>query len=87
MCETADVVVDNLITGLNADVDNPQLLNGTCANFLPFRTRLQQSDSVEKFLKVTQAIIWETTDHGTVGLHDIYKALGKNRRLFLSMML
>jgi hypothetical protein len=84
---TTDVLVDNLITGRNADVENPQLLNGTCANFLPFRSRLQETDSIEQFLKDTQATFWDTTEHGTVGLHDIYAALGRDRQAHSSKML
>lgn len=88
LCGTTDALVDNLITGRNADVDNPQLLNGTCANFLPFRMRLQDLDeSVEQLLQRTQEMFWVTTEHGTVGLGDIYKALGKNRHFYSAKML
>jgi hypothetical protein len=45
-----DVLVDNLLTGRNADVENPQMLNGTCANFLPFRSQLCLSDTIAQFL-------------------------------------
>lgn len=81
LSSTNDVLVDNLLTGRNADVENPQTLNGTCANFLPFRSQISEDESVEQFLKDTQAHFWDTTDHGTVGLHDIYDALGKNRNV------
>jgi aryl carrier-like protein len=84
---TNDVIVDNLLTGRNADVENPQLLNGACANFLPFRQRLQGSESVHQFLKDTQDLFWDTTEHGTVGLHDIYQALGQDRQVYSSKML
>lgn len=84
---TNHVVVDNLLTGRNADVENPQHLNGACANFLPFCQRLQGSDSVQKFLKDTQDLFWDTTEHGTVGLHDIYQALGQDRQAYSSKML
>lgn len=77
--ETTDVLVNNLITGRNADVENPQLLNGACANFLPFRLQLHGSDSIAQLLKDTQGLFWETTENGNVGLHDIYRALGKDR--------
>ena len=88
LCGTNDALVDNLITGRNADIDNPQLLNGTCANFLPFRTRLQGWDeSIEKLLQRTQELFWTTTEQGTVGLADIYKALGKSRHLYSAKLL
>ncbi|KAF7505213.1 hypothetical protein GJ744_001142 [Endocarpon pusillum] len=87
LSSTNDVIVDNLLTGRNADVENPQLINGTCANFLPFRQRLQGSDSVQQFLKDTQDLFWDTTEHGTVGLHDIYQALGQDRQKYSAKML
>ena len=88
LCSTKDILIDNLTTGRNADIDNPQLVNGTCANFLPFRTRLDDSDeSVEQLLRRIQEMFWVTTEHGTVGLGDIYKALGKNRNLYSAKLL
>lgn len=80
---TTDTLVNNLITGRNADVENPQQLNGTCANFLPFRLQLVGGDlenaSIAELFKRTQSLFWETTENGNVGLHDIYKTLGKDR--------
>ena len=87
LLDSNDVIVDNLLTGRNADVENPQLLNGACANFLPFRQRLQKSDSVQKFLKDTQDLFWETTEHGNVSLHNIYQALRQDRQVYSSKML
>ena len=84
---TNDVLVDNLMTGRNADVENPQMINGTCANFLPFRSQLHESDSVAQYLKDTQAMFWDTTEHATVGLTDIYRALGKDRQVNSAKML
>lgn len=82
-----DVLVDNLLTGRNADVENPQTLNGTCANFLPFRSKLSSNESIAKFLKDNQAQFWDTTEHGTVGLHDVYKALGRDRQVHSAKLL
>ncbi|KAH8651945.1 nonribosomal peptide synthase side [Tricladium varicosporioides] len=82
-----DVLVDNLVTGRNADVESPQLLNGTCANFLPFRSQLSETDTIKQFLKYTQAQFWDTTEHGTVGLHDIYATLNKDRQVHCAKML
>jgi non-ribosomal peptide synthetase component F len=84
---TNDVLVDNLLTGRNADVENPQLLNGTCATFLPFRSQLSEADSISQFLKDTQAQFWDTTEQGTVGLHDMYTALGKDRQVHSAKLL
>jgi hypothetical protein len=84
---TKDVLVDNLLTGRNADVENPQLLNGACANFLPFRSQLSEHDKIEDFLKDTQARFWDTTEHGTVGLHDVYTALDRDRQVHSAKML
>lgn len=82
-----DVLVDNLLTGRNADVENPQTLNGTCANFLPFRSQLCETDTVAQFLRDTQAMFWDTTEHGTVGLHDVYAALGRDRQVHSAKLL
>ncbi|CAK1358027.1 unnamed protein product [Cercospora beticola] len=77
---SSDILVDNLITGRNADVANPQTVNGTCANFLPFRSRLSVSTTVAQFLKTTQSDFWDTTEHGNVNLDDIYQGtLGWDR--------
>lgn len=95
LTRTDDVLVDNLITGRNAGVDDPQLVNGTCANFLPFRTRLlggvggaaAGSSSAADFFRDTQRAFWESTEHGSVGLGDIYHALGKDRGAHAAKML
>lgn len=74
-----DVLYDNLLTGRNAEVDNPQLINGTCANFLPFRLGIDGEMSVNEFLQNTQSVFWSTTEHGVVGLGDIFNALDRDR--------
>ncbi len=76
---TSDVLIDNLITGRNAGVGQPQLVNGTCANFLPLRTQLSSSTSVSRFMRDMQAAFWDMMEHGALGLHDIYKTLGRSR--------
>ncbi|PGH07963.1 hypothetical protein GX51_01403 [Blastomyces parvus] len=76
---SSDVTYDNLLTGRNVNLDNPQLINGNCANFLPFRTRFQQDKTLQTLLHDTQMLFWETTENGMVGLADIYKALGADR--------
>ncbi|KAI9654957.1 MAG: NRPS [Bathelium mastoideum] len=77
---SSDVLVDNLMTGRNADVADPQRVSGTCANFLPFRSQLAAGEqSVARYLSETQARFWETTERAVVGLTDIYRALGRER--------
>ncbi|MCJ1367507.1 hypothetical protein MMC16_006640 [Acarospora aff. strigata] len=76
-----------LLTGRNAQRPNPQLINGTCANFLPFRSRFDLNSPLKKPLQETQSLFWDTTEHGTVGLGDIYNALGQNRDEYSTRML
>ena len=83
----SDVLYDNLLTGRNAQVDNPQLVNGTCANFLPFRSRFQDNDTISNLIHETQSLFWETTEHGIVSLNDIYKALQQDRDTYSARML
>ena len=42
---------------------------------------------VKTLLQETQSLFWDTTEHGTVGLGDIYEALGKNRDEYSARML
>ena len=76
---TADVVYDNLLTGRNLPLDDPQAINGNCANFLPFRSKFTPETRVSSLLRDTQSLLWETTNNGLVGLADIYKALNVSR--------
>lgn len=76
---THNIVYDNLITGRNVALDNPQLINGTCANFLPFSSQVKGKQSIGGLLKDTQAAFWATTEHGFVSLGEIYDALGRDR--------
>ncbi|EEH46738.2 uncharacterized protein PADG_02836 [Paracoccidioides brasiliensis Pb18] len=74
-----DVTYDNLLTGRNVNLDNPQRINGNCANFLPFRTQFQREKSLRTLLHDTQTLLWETTENGMVGLAEIYNALDIDR--------
>ncbi|MCJ1247060.1 hypothetical protein MMC30_004271 [Trapelia coarctata] len=76
---TTDVTYDNLLTGRNVPLDNPQRINGNCANFLPFRAQFTDTTSVRSLLSQTQTLFWETTENGMVGLADIYNAMGVDR--------
>jgi aryl carrier-like protein len=73
------VVYDNLITGRNVLLDNPQLINGNCANFLPFYCGIDDCKPTNVLLQETQAAFWDSTENGLVSLGEIYKALGENR--------
>ena len=83
----ADVLYDILLTGRNAQVDNPQLVNGTCANFLPFRSRFKDTETVSNLIHETQSNFWEATEHGIVSLNEIYRALSQDRDVYSARML
>lgn len=74
-----DVIYDNLVTGRNVAIDNPQLIDGNCANFLPFHSRVAGDNPIETLLKSTQAAFWTSTENGLVSLGEIYEALGRDR--------
>lgn len=76
---TRDVIYDNLVTGRNVAIDNPQLIDGNCANFLPFHSHVAGDKSIEGLLKETQAAFWAATENGLVSLGEIYEALGRER--------
>lgn len=79
--KAGDVTYDYLLTGRNVDMDEPQLINGTCANFLPFRSQWDPAATpVVRLLGDTQDGFWRMTENGGVSLGDIYRALGANRR-------
>lgn len=76
MSGQTDVCYDNLVTG--RDVDMPldtQLINGCCANFVPFRSSFHSRTTVRELLRDTQSLFWETTEHGTVSLSEIFSDL------------
>nr|POF21863.1 nonribosomal peptide synthetase 7 [Quercus suber] len=77
-----DILVDNLLTGRNVDLQDPNTLNGTCANFLPFRSVISGPMPTQDFLRKTQATFWDTAAAGTVGLTSIYEALGQDRQVY-----
>lgn len=74
-----DVTYDYLLTGRNVDMDGPQTINGTCANFLPFRSRIASQNTINSLLKETQALFWQVTENGLVSLGEIYRHLGVER--------
>lgn len=88
--DSADVRFDYLLSGRNVALPDPQSINGTLANFLPFRTALEPKESVTSFLSRLQDDFWAVTENGLVGLDEIYRTAGLsrethgNRILFLS---
>jgi hypothetical protein len=86
-----DVSFDYLLSGRNVDmVDvDPQTINGTLANFLPVRAQINPQSALGDYLETVQDIFWGITEHGDVGLHEIFNASGlsrttaSNRCLFL----
>lgn len=86
-----DVSFDYLLSGRNVDmVDvDPQTINGTLANFLPVRAKIDPQSALSTYLEAVQDIFWGITEHGDVGLHDIHRAArlsrttASNRSLFL----
>ncbi|KAJ4311806.1 hypothetical protein N0V84_010260 [Fusarium piperis] len=85
-----DIRFDYLLSGRNVALPDPQSINGTLANFLPFRTRISPKEQVKNFLSALQDDFWAATENGLVGLDSIYRAVGisrqthGNRILFLS---
>ncbi|TLD13916.1 uncharacterized protein PgNI_02634 [Pyricularia grisea] len=77
---SSDVAFDYLLTGRNVDLPDPQIINGTTANFLPMRIKVGPEDSIVSFLRRTQDDFWAMTDHSDVGLVDIYKTAGLERK-------
>ncbi|KAF2219372.1 hypothetical protein BDZ85DRAFT_206290 [Elsinoe ampelina] len=76
---SSDVLYDYLLTGRNVDMDNPQTINGTCANFLPFRVVVDKNMPVAELLRKTQSLFWKVTENGLVSLGDIHDAMGADR--------
>jgi amino acid adenylation domain-containing protein len=85
-----DIRFDYLLSGRNVALPDPQSINGTLANFLPFQTTIVSDEPMTKFLSTLQDDFWAVTENGLVGLDDIYRAAGLsrethgNRILFLS---
>lgn len=59
---------------------DPQTINGTVANFLPFIVAdVESSEPLSAYVTRTHDDFWAATDHGDVGLDDMYMAAGLNR--------
>lgn len=77
---THDVGFDYLLTGRNVNLPEPQTINGTVANFLPVRVKISPEELLSSFLTRVQDDFWAMTDHGDVGLDDIYGAARLDRQ-------
>jgi hypothetical protein len=72
----SDVGFDYLLSGRNVDMGSvdPQTVNGTLANFLPVRCSVDSTISMVQYLQDTQDLFWAITEHGNMGLDEIYEA-------------
>ncbi|KAH7028569.1 hypothetical protein B0J12DRAFT_768952 [Macrophomina phaseolina] len=82
---TSVVSFDYLLSGRNvsdlpAAWGDPQTINGTVANFLPVRATVEGGESLRAYLQRTQDAFWSITEHGNVGLDEIYGAAGLERK-------
>ncbi|KAL5358058.1 hypothetical protein BJX96DRAFT_173097 [Aspergillus floccosus] len=88
---SSDISFDYLLSGRNVDLGgvDPQTINGTLANFLPVRSTISPQERLRDYLAATQDMFWAITEHGNVGLQEIFAAAGlsprtaKNHCLFL----
>lgn len=69
-----DIGFDYLYTGRNIDMPDPEQINGTCANFIPLRSKLSLDMTAKDYLVATQDFFWNATDNGCVGMNEIYSA-------------
>ncbi|KAI5462808.1 nonribosomal peptide synthase side [Mariannaea sp. PMI_226] len=79
------VSMDYLYTGRNVPLLNPQDINGCTANFVPLQAEV--TGTVGQYLEATQAEFWTTTDHGVVGLDEIFAAAKLNREKYANRSL
>ncbi|PHH92656.1 hypothetical protein CDD83_6260 [Cordyceps sp. RAO-2017] len=71
---------DYLLSGRNVEsAIDPQTINGTMANFLPIQSRWHQETTLMQYLNDSQDAFWAATEHGNVGLDQIYRAAGLDR--------
>jgi amino acid adenylation domain-containing protein len=84
-----DVGFDYLLTGRNVELEDPQAINGNCAQFLPFRSRIDPRETLQSYAVNSQADFWKVTEHSSHDLDTIFAAAGhssiefRNRSLFL----
>ncbi|KAJ5084968.1 hypothetical protein N7532_009739 [Penicillium argentinense] len=77
----SDVGFDYLLSGRNVDMGpvDPQTVNGTLANFLPVQCSVDSTTSMVQYLQDTQDLFWAITEHGNMGLDEIYEVAGVSR--------
>lgn len=69
-------------------MDDPQLINGTCAQFLPVRSELRTDMSLSEYCGQTQDDFWGMTENACLSLEDVFASAGlprdfRNKVLFL----
>jgi hypothetical protein len=78
---SSDIGLDYLYTGRNIEMPDPEGINGTCANFVPLRSKIRNNlVTIKDYLNETQDFFWAATDNGNVTLTEIYRATGLERR-------
>ncbi|KJZ77826.1 hypothetical protein HIM_03003 [Hirsutella minnesotensis 3608] len=79
---------DYLLSGRNVESTiDPQTINGTMANFLPIQSHWNQETTIMQYLNDSQDAFWAATEHGNVGLDQIYHAAGLDRATYANKTL
>ncbi|KAI5805838.1 hypothetical protein EDC01DRAFT_626649 [Geopyxis carbonaria] len=69
-----------LVPGRNIGMEDADMINGTVANFLPFRSKADRNTvTVQQILKETQNLFWKTNENGVIGMQDIFAKLNWTR--------
>jgi hypothetical protein len=73
---------DLLVAGRDVNcLEDADMINGTCANFLPFESCFSSRDTIGNYIAATtQSLFWKTGENAVVGLDDIFADVGLNRR-------
>jgi aryl carrier-like protein len=83
-----DIMFDLLVAGRNVNgLEDAEMINGTCANFLPFRSRFSAGDTIGNYMAATQALFWKAGENAVIGLDDIFTHLALDRRSRTSRVL
>ena len=78
---TTDISYDLLSTGRDVDGHaEAECINGTCANFIPFRMETSNYGSVKEYVQMTRSLFWKATEASYVGLDQIYSYLEVSRQ-------
>jgi hypothetical protein len=79
--KTNDISFDYLLSGRVVELPDPQTINGTMANFLPVRSKIQTDATLKDYMQETQDQFWAICEHGNVGMDAIYAAAGLDRSI------